>query len=130
MATSQVRAGLHYVGVGCFVIVIFGLGIGTVRTMPDYAILVLNDRTHTYIAPPCLSPAQYQQLINDLGNDESAGRELRLATAQEARGLKYKPDPECRDYDGFVHVRSVTGHLLELVGILRSRWNSDGAWNW
>ncbi len=99
--------------------------------MPDNAILVLDAQARTYIAPPCLTKEHYNQLIEDVVQERD---DLRLSTAGEAYRLGYKPDPDCRDEDGFIQQgRSLTGLLFEALGLLRhlpGRWNPDGTWNW
>jgi hypothetical protein len=89
------------------------------RDMPDRAIVYLDDQNHTYLSPIC------------------AGKEkkgYRLATAAEARKLKYEPDKKCREETGFTQDgRSITGNFCERIGLLPpwpSRWNADGTWNW
>ena len=54
-------------------------------TMPDNAIVLLDDQNHTYLSPHC-------------ANQEK--KEYRLATAAEARKLNYEPDKKCQDARG------------------------------
>jgi hypothetical protein len=89
------------------------------RSMPDQAIVLLDEQNHTYLSPPC------------------AGKEknkYRPARAGEARKLQFKPDQKCGGEAGFTqHGRSITGNALERMGLLPrwpSRWNPDGTWNW
>ena len=103
-----------FAGLGLFL----GFGIGSDRSMPANAVLYLDHTSRVYIAPPC---------VTSRGN-------LAVATAAAAYALKYRPEAKCRDEGGFVQEdRSLTGHLLEKIGILGpvpSRWNADGSWNW
>ena len=96
-----------------------GFFIVPTRTMPDNAIVLLDDQNHTYLSPSC-------------ANQEK--REYRLATAAEARELNYEPDKNCRDAKGFSQdSRSLTGNLMARLGMLPpfpSRCNPDGTWNW
>jgi len=96
-----------------------GFFIVPTRTMPDNAIVLLDDQTHTYSSPNC-------------ANQEK--KEYRQATAAEARKLNYEADKKCRDVKGFSQDnRSVTGNFLARLGMLPplpSRWNPDGTWNW
>jgi len=89
------------------------------RTMPDNAIVMLDDQNHTYLSPKCAQPEK---------------QEYRAATAAEARKLNYEPDKKCRDAGGFGQdTRSITGNFLVRLGLLPplpSRWNPDGTWNW
>ena len=114
---SQLLIGLKVVGGLLFFLFLVGLGIPSYSVMPDHALVFLDDQARTYIAPPCYY----------------AEKMLRVATAAEARS-GYEPDPVCRDEDGFVEEgRSLTGLLLEAIGVLDplpNRWNQDGTWNW
>ena len=95
-----------------------GLFIGSSRSAPDNAIVYLDNQSHTYTAPPCIKSTTT----------------LQVSTIAEARSLEYNPDKKCVDQSGFLQEdRSLTGHLLEALGILKplpSRWNADGTWNW
>jgi hypothetical protein len=96
-----------------------GFFIVPTRTMPDNAIVLLDDQNHTYLSPSC-------------ANREK--KDYRIARSVEARRLNYQPDKKCRDAEGFSQdSRSITGNLLERLGLLPhlpSRWNPDGTWNW
>jgi len=96
-----------------------GFFIVPTRTMPDNAIVLLDDQTHTYLSPNC-------------ANQEK--KEYRQATAAEARKLNYEPDKKCRDVKGFSQDnRSLTANLLVRLSLLPpvpSRWNPDGTWKW
>ncbi|MBI4795579.1 MAG: hypothetical protein HY790_07035 [Deltaproteobacteria bacterium] len=89
------------------------------RTMPDHAIVLLDDQSHTYLSPACASREK---------------KEYRVSRAAEARKLKYEPDQKCGGETGFTQDgRSITGNFLERMGMLPplpSRWNPDGTWNW
>ncbi len=89
------------------------------RTMPDHAIVLLDDQNHTYLSPVC-------------ANKEK--KDYRVSNAAEARKLKYEPDKKCQDEGGFSQDgRSLTGNFCERLGMLPplpSRWNKDGTWNW
>jgi len=96
-----------------------GFFIVPARSMPDNAVVLLDDQNHMYVSPLC-------------GQQED--KVYRATTAAEARQLKYKPDKKCRDKGGFSQeYRSLTGNLLVRLGMLPpvpSRWNPDGTWNW
>ena len=102
-----------------FFTLLAGFCIVPTRTMPDNAIVLLDDQNHTYLSPKC-------------ANQEK--KEYRLARAAEARKLNYAPDKTCRDAGGFSQDnRSITGNYLVRLGMLPplpSRWNADGTWNW
>jgi hypothetical protein len=97
-----------------------GFYIVPTRTMPDQALVLLDDRNKTYFSPQCAK--------------NSAEKSLRPTTAAEARRLKYEPDQSCQGEAGFRQDgRSMSGNLLERLGMLPplpSRWNPDGTWNW
>ncbi|MEY2520474.1 MAG: hypothetical protein QOF24_2233 [Verrucomicrobiota bacterium] len=89
---------------------VIGFGISTTKTMPDHAWILVDDAKRVYLSQP------------------------RLLTAREAYELKYKPDDDCRNSNGFVSEgRSLTGLFLQKIGLLRpvpERWNEGGTWNW
>ena len=95
-----------------------GFGISGALTMPDNAVLYLDPDRKVYLASPC---------VGDFTG-------LRLGTPQEARHLKFSPDPSCREKGAFLSEdRSLSGQVLVSLGILKpmpSRWNSDGSWRW
>lgn len=111
-------AGLKVAGGLLLAIFLLGQMFSASYTMPDNAIVFLNDQARTYIAPPCVTEHE----------------NLRVATAAEAHKLKYNPDRECRDEGGFIQEgRTGVFLLLEAIGLLEplpSRWNADGTWNW
>ncbi len=96
-----------------------GFFIVPTRSMPDNAIVLLDDQNHTYLSPPC-------------AGKENQG--YRVARAAEARKLKYEPDPKCGGAAGFRQdERSISGRFFTKLGMLPplpSRWNPDGTWNW
>jgi hypothetical protein len=96
-----------------------GFFIVPTRTMPDNAVVLLDDQNQTYLSPGCAKQEK---------------KEYRPATAAEARKLNYAPDKKCVDAKGFSQEsRSLTGNLMARLGMLAplpSRWNADGTWNW
>jgi hypothetical protein len=96
-----------------------GFFIVPTRTMPDHAIVLIDDQNHIFLSPKCASSEQMQ---------------FRAARAAEARRLNYQPDKKCQDSGGFSQdTRSITGNFLVRLGLLPplpSRWNADGTWNW
>jgi hypothetical protein len=100
------------------VLLLIGLGISSIKTMPENARVFVNDTEKTYLAPSCTK-------IN---------ANLRAMTASEARKLGYEPNKKCRDGGAFAQDdRSLTGMLFQKIGILKpmpSRWNADGSWNY
>jgi hypothetical protein len=96
-----------------------GFFIVPTRTMPDNAMVLLDDQNHTYLSPKCAQPEK---------------QAYRLATAAEARKVNYAPDKRCLEAGGFRQdTRSLTGNLMARLGMLPplpSRWNPDGTWNW
>ena len=111
------------IGIVILSILILGLSITNTKTVPDHAILYVNDVTKIYIAPPCIDEINKLNYLH-----------LRPVTAKEAHRLKYNPDAKCRDSSGFIQDgRSLTGIFSEYIGLLEplpSRWNNDGSWNW
>ena len=88
-------------------------------SMPDNAVVLLDDQSRTYVSPGC-------------ANKEK--KDYRPARAAEARKLHYEPDKTCQAAGGFrQEQRSVTGNFLVRLGLLPplpNRWNPDGTWNW
>jgi|GEM_PF-2622695 len=100
-----------------------GLGIRTIETMPDYALVFLDDESKTYMALPCISEWRTRR-----SNRDKIDR-VRPSPASAARQLKYRPDVRCRDAGGFASDdRSLAGHLLAKYGILppaRPWWHNE-----
>jgi hypothetical protein len=96
-----------------------GFFIVPLQTMPDHAIVWLDDQHKTYLSPKC-APEDRQH--------------LRVGRAAEARQLKYQPDQACDKAAGFTQpTRSISGNFFTRLGMLPplpSRWNPDGTWNW
>ena len=96
-----------------------GFFIVPTRTMPDNAVVLLDDQNRTYVSPGCAK------------KEKQAYRVGRVA---EARKLNYEPDKNCRETGGFSqNNRSLTGNFMARLGMLPplpSRWNPDGTWNW
>ncbi|HEV8260966.1 MAG TPA: hypothetical protein VGQ19_09450 [Burkholderiales bacterium] len=95
-----------------------GYAIGSARTMPPNAVVYVDKEAKRYFAAPCVKDTS----------------RLAAATAAEAYGLEYKPDPDCRKSGAFQSAdRSLTGLLLVRIGVLDeypTRWNADGTWKW
>jgi hypothetical protein len=87
-----------------------GTGITSMKVMPDYAPVYLDDASKTYFAAPC---------VLEWERPDINANALRLSTANEARSLKYKPDHTCRN-TGIMAIedRSLTGQLFERIGLL------------
>ena len=98
-----------------------GFYIVPTRTMPDNALVFLDDQEKTYFSPICAEA-------------EKDKRPWRQARAAEARQLNYEPDKSCQGAAGFRQdCRSMSGNLIERLGMLPplpSRCNRDGSWNW
>ena len=96
-----------------------GFFIVPTRTLPDHALVLLDDQNKTYLSPVCARREK---------------KEYREARATEARKLNYKPDEKCGGKAGFSQdERSLSGNFLERLGMLPplpNRWNKDGTWNW
>jgi hypothetical protein len=96
-----------------------GFCLTPTRSMPDNAIVLLDDQNHTYVSPGCATKEK---------------KDYRQARASEAQKLTYEPDKKCADAGGFrQEQRSMSGNFLVRLGMLPplpSRWNPDGTWNW
>jgi hypothetical protein len=96
-----------------------GFCLTPTRTMPDNAVVLLDDQSRTYVSPGC-------------ANQEK--KDYRPSRAAEAQKLHYEPDKTCQDSGGFrQEQRSMSGNFLVRIGLLPplpSRWNADGTWNW
>jgi hypothetical protein len=97
---------------------IIGLSVQTGFGMPRHAIVFVDERARTYLAPQCA------------GTDNR----LRATTAGEARDAGFSPDDDCRNDGGFTgDGRSLSGLALVRLGLLKPlqpRWNADGSWNY
>ena len=49
---------------------------------------------------------------------------------EAAENAGAEPDAEHQQQGGFVYTRTNLSYYLEKVGILRSRWEATGEWNW
>ena len=96
-----------------------GFGVGSSVTAPSQALVYVDSTSKTYVAPSCMRDLDLK---------------LAMMTIREARNFNFSPAPECRDSGGFIQeARSLSGQVLENIGLLpriKSRWNSDGTWNW
>jgi hypothetical protein len=96
-----------------------GFCLTPTRSLPDNAIVLLDDQNHTYVSPGCAK------------QEKTAYRQAR---ASEARRLNYEPDKACAAAGGLrQEERSMSGNFLVRLGVLPplpSRWNPDGTWNW
>jgi hypothetical protein len=98
-------------GIVAVLLVWIGLGIGSIDSMPNYAIVFLDDTNKTFIALPCIDdwrtrPTHQVDIV-------------RRGTAGEAHNLGYKVDEECREAGGYSEDgRSLIGLVLVRLGIL------------
>lgn len=128
MMLKKIKDSLIGLGVIILGFAILGFFITSSISMPDEAHVLVDDNKKVYYAPPYIEFLQSKQISSI---DVTA---LRKTTAGEARAMKYKPDPECRDNGYFLQEgRNLTLQFFEKVGILKPlphRWNRDGSWNW
>ena len=97
------------------------LGIRSNKAPPKNTIVFVDNDTHTYIAPPCVTAQKDWTHYSRM-------------TIEQAEKLNFNPNPVCRKHGVFEQEdRSLGGHVLEKIGILKplpSRWNPNGSWNW
>lgn len=94
-------AGLFYLG----------FGFDTLKPIPPYARVYLDDATKTYFSLPCLEEWQQRQT--------STFSHVALSTYGQAKALNYTSDPICREAGGFMgHPRSLSRLILEIIGVL------------
>jgi len=102
------------------VLIVAGLGIGTIDSMPPYAVVFLDDTSKTFIALPCIEEWRSRQTKTvDF---------VWRGTAGDARRLGYEIDLACRDAGGYSEDgRSLTGIILVKLGVLEplTHW-----WDW
>lgn len=102
-----------------FVFLVFG--ISTRKAPPGNAIVFVDNDTHTYIAPPCVTA-------------QKDWRHYSRMTLDQAEKLDLKPNTACNAHKVFEQEdRSVGGLVLEKIGLLKplpSRWDPNGSWNW
>ena len=93
------------------VLTIAGFSIGSIDSMPPYAVVFLDDTSKTFIALPCIEewrsrPTQTTDVV-------------RRGTADDAHRLGYKIDLPCRDAGGYSEDgRSLIGIILVKLGVL------------
>lgn len=99
------------------VLIFLSFGIGTLESMPSYAVVFVDDTSKTYLAPQCAEHWQKQPTKTfDL---------LRRTTAGEAYRLHYNPDYDCRETGAFSQDGySLPALLLAKAGVLppKKQW--------
>lgn len=96
---------------GLIMVLLFaaGFGIETLVTIPDYAVVYLDDAANTYIALPC-----FEEWRTRLGDAF-----VRRGKVSDAKKLHYRLDDNCREAGGYIDDgRSLSGLLLVKLGIL------------
>lgn len=113
-----------------FILLIIGFGIETTNTCPDHALVLVDEKSKEYYAPPCLIESGYDSV--DEIEEFAQIVDMVVMTKGEAKKNKYSSNRDCADENGFIEEgRSLSGSLLEKIGILpkqNSRWNDDGTW--
>jgi hypothetical protein len=98
-----------------------GFGVGVSKSPPKHAIVFVDSTEKAYFAPPCVKALDKRTTLIE-------------STIEKIYNLKLNPNPECLDTGAFLQdARSLSGQLLVKIGILKplkSRWNTDGSWNW
>jgi hypothetical protein len=116
------KLSLSAVGIIAIVFLVLCFGIDSIKVMPDNALLIVDEETKTYFAPP---------FFND--NAIEFPNRYRYARAGEIRGTEYEPNAKCRDQGYFCEDGGcVLWCVIERAGLVKSksRWNNDGTWNW
>ncbi len=105
---------LPMVGGVLFLVAVIPLGIGSTKSMPGNAVLLVNFETGEYISPPCFISEKHLGFFLPARNED-------------IKGDKYHPEPECREAGGFYgEWQNVwTAWLFP-----ESRWNDDGTWRY
>jgi hypothetical protein len=87
------------------------------------AIVVATEKDNTYLSLPCVPDVHSNGL-----------KDRWIMRLEEARIIGLKPDPDCINSGGFIQEeRSLSGHILELVGILSPiprRLSPNGTWDY
>ncbi|GEM_PF-2499480 len=122
---------LAYVIIIPILLIAIGFFLKTIQVCPDHAILIVNEKTKEYFAPPCLMETGYDNVgtIYKFAYSNS----LTVCRGKDIVNKKLKPNPECRDKDGLVDNGGSLSRLLfnklGLMSAYKNRWNSDGSWN-
>ena len=116
-------------GIGAAVAVVafyglFGCQVSTVA--PDSAPIVLNTTNVTYATPPCVAAGNVSPGFRG-GELVTVSNGALRARFRARTSPRYRPDPVCRDGDGFMDTRSLFFSLINPRG---NRWAPDGRWNW
>lgn len=95
-------------------------GISGQKFAPGNVLVYADPVGKVFFTPGCLSPERVNSLLP--------------STLGEAVQHNFNLDSKCKDQgELFQEDRSLGGSWLQKIGILRplkSRWNSDGTWNW
>jgi len=121
---------LTYVIMTPIILVVIGFFLNTTQVSPSHALLIVNEKTKEYYAPPCLMENGYDNvgIIYKFANANN----LTVCRRKDIVGKKLKPNPDCRDKDGLVdNGGSLSRLLFSKLGLLspyKNRWNIDGSW--
>jgi hypothetical protein len=113
---------LKNISIGLVVLILIaGFGIEMGSSMPDNAILMVDKRSKTYYSPTYLRDHK----IN--------AANFSVIRNSDLKKMGYKPDDQCRNLGYFSsddHAAILIYQAKKIAGMNKSRWNSDGTWNW
>lgn len=103
-----------------------GFGIQTMKPATANAKMFIDTEFNTYLTPPCRAAMKWEHAGFGLEVLEpSTMAEIR---ARQNAGETLTPDEVCKNAGGgFVQTRAL---LPGLLGLGKSRWTTDGNWNW
>jgi len=105
---------------GMVIVIMLGMYIETFETWPKNAQVYVNPVNGDYLSPPCYIASKHGLFVL---TDWHRAKELMLK-----KGIKLKPDHDCRDDGGLV---GPSQSLLRYYLFPKaSRWNPDGSWRW
>jgi hypothetical protein len=124
-----------FAGLGVITFLAFmSLGIKVGETLPDHAILLVDEIGGTYITIPCVisgnSSVRYAANLEAFLQGKEQARlmpDVRFKRKDDIRVAGFKPDKKCRDSDGFVHLRP---WIFSVLGIGSKRVAGDGTVLW
>jgi len=104
-----------------------GFGIQTMKLAPANAKMFIDTEFNTYLTPPCRAAMKWEHAGFGLEVLEpSTMAEIR---ARQNAGETLTPDEVCKERRGRVRPDArLTSRVFSGLG--KSRWTTDGNWNW
>ncbi len=107
-----------------FIFSLLGRSINITATVPDYAIVYVDEQNQVYYAPPYILGNKYPPALDP--------EILTAYTVADSNTSNFQPDQECIELGYFKEQDTLTHLIMVKFGLAepkQSRWNPDGSWN-